>query len=535
MQATAASRRALLHKAAWAAMATQLPRWAWARTPVRHDPFALGVASGDPTPDGVVLWTRLLPPAHMGDTGAMEPDAPLHWAGPLTVRWELADDAQFRRIVRHGTATALPELAHSIHVEVQGLRPGHWYHYRFMLADAVSAVGRTRTAPAPHALDERLRLVYASCQRWEHGHYAAWRHACADNPDLVLFLGDYIYEYPTPKDTTGLARMHHLRLPNGLADYRDRYALHKSDPALQAAHACAPWVVTWDDHEAQNDYAAGHGRGDRADWLLLRSAAWQAFYEHMPLRASTLAASAFQGLQIHRRLPWGRLARLHILDARQYRDLQACRAPGSGSAGAVRPDTCTELTDPGRSLLGWEQEQWLQTGLAADARGHSTRWSVLAQQTLFSPRRYPSGVQSTDTWDGYPAARARLLQALAGHPPRNTVLLGGDIHQNYVCNVTAAPTAHGGHPPRILASEFCGTSISSRAGTTQDKVDAIARRNPHVLLARCGERGYGLCDITPARWTTTLRAVRDPLDADSGAYTLARFVVEDGRPGPQPA
>ncbi|MBS0390245.1 MAG: alkaline phosphatase D family protein [Proteobacteria bacterium] len=518
-------RRRFLQQAGWAALATQLPRWAWAGQPLRHDPFGLGVASGEPLPDGVVLWTRLLPP-DPADAGAP-------WAGPLTVRWEVADDPQFRRIVHHGNATALPDLAHSVHVEVRGLQPGRWYHYRFMLGHAVSSVGRTRTAPASDVLAPRLRLVQASCQRWEHGYYAAWRHARADEPDLILFLGDYIYEYATPKDTSGLARTHNLHLPRNLADYRARYALHKSDPDLQAAHACAPWVVTWDDHEVLNDYVGTHGRGDAAEWLPLRAAAWQAFYEHMPLRASTLVSSSFQGLQIYRHLAWGRLARLHVLDARQYRDLQACRKPGTGSAGAVRPESCAELADPQRSFLGWQQEQWLQAGLAQDAHDQSTRWSVLAQQTLFAPRHYPSGVQSTDSWDGYPAARQRLLQALAQQPPRNTVLLGGDIHQNYVCNVTAQP--EGGGSARTLASEFCGTSISSRAGTTQDKVDAIRRNNPHVLLARCDERGYGLCDISPKLWTTQLRAITNPLDPASDAYTLARFVVEDGRPGPQPA
>lgn len=518
------TRRRLLQTAAWAALATQLPRWAWARQALWHNPFGLGVASGEPLPDGVVLWTRLLP-QHPAEAGTP-------WAGPLTVHWELADDEQFRRIAQRGQATALPQLAHSVHVEVNGLRPGRWYHYRFMLGNAVSATGRTRTAPAPDALEPRLRLVYASCQRWESGYYAAWRHACADRPDLVLFLGDYIYENPGSSDSR-LARTHGLPRPLGLADYRERYALYKSDPDLQAAHACAPWIVTWDDHEVQNDYAGDHGRGDAGTWLALRTAAWQAFYEHMPLRASALDSPAFQSLQVYRRLPWGRLARLHVLDARQYRDRQACRPQGGKPAGSVRPDACAELAAPQRSLLGWRQEEWLQAGLTQDAGDDGPRWSVLAQQTLLSPRHYPSGLQSTDSWDGYPAARQRLLNVLAQQPPSNTVVLGGDIHQNYVCNVPAPPG--GGGAPRILASEFCGTSISSRAGTTQDKVDAIRRINPHVLLARCEERGYGLCDITPALWTTRLRAIRDPLDAGSDAYTLARFVVEDGRPGPQPA
>lgn len=518
----------LLQRAAWAALACNSPHWARASATVRHDPFGLGVASGEPTPDGMVLWTRLLPPENLqGLAGA----AATGWAGPLAVRWELAEDAGFRRIVQRGTAPALPELAYSVHVEVRGLAPGRWYHYRFLLGDAVSPPARTRTAPAPHALPARLRIVHASCQRWEHGHYAAWHHACQEQPDLVLFLGDYIYEYATPPQTAGLARTHTLALARTLDDFRDRYALHKGDPQLQAAHACAPWVVTWDDHEVQNDYAASQGHSDRGQFLPLRSAAWQAFYEHMPLRASALAGfGGFHGLQLYRRLAWGRLARLHVLDNRQWRDVQACRSPGTGARG-VRPADCAELARPERTLLGAPQEQWLHTGLTADARAHAVRWSVLAQQTLFSPRHYPSGVQSSDSWDGYPGARERLLRTLAQARPRNTVLLGGDIHQNYVCNVMAP----GPGAPRILASEFCGTSISSRSGTTQQRLDALRGHNPHVLLARCDERGYGVSDITPRQWTTTLRAVHEPLRADSTAYDLARFVVEDGRAGPQAA
>ncbi|MDA8519935.1 alkaline phosphatase D family protein [Acidovorax sp. NCPPB 4044] len=519
-------RRELLLRAAALATAGALPRWAWATAGWRHDPFTLGVASGDPAPDGVVLWTRLLPPG------------PGEAAGPVSVRWEVAHDEAFRRIVQHGTATALPELAHSVHVELRGLEAGRWYFYRFLHGDAVSATGRTRTAPAAAALESRLRIAFASCQRWEHSHYAAWADVCRHSPDLVLFLGDYVYEYASPADATGLARVHALRHARTLADFRDRYALHRSDPALQAAHAAAPWAVTWDDHEVQNDYAGLSGRGtDAQEFAALRSAGYQAFYEHMPLRSGVLAAGGgFAGLQLHRRLAWGRLARIHLLDARQFRSRQACRKDSASGAGAVQPNQCAELADPSRSFLGTAQERWLGAGLAEDApprRGDPSgmRWSVIAQQTLFSPRHYPSGLQSTDTWDGYPAARGRLLASIAGHAPRNTVLLGGDIHQNYVCQVRA-PMAQGAPGGAIVASEFCGTSISSRAGTTQDRVDAIARVNPDVLLARCDLRGWGLADITPTRWTTVLRTVDDPLRADSPSSTLARFVVEDGRPGP---
>jgi alkaline phosphatase D len=517
-------RRAFLRKAALAAAATTLPRWAWSNAPsLQANPFALGVASGDPAPDGVVLWTRLV----LADPAQMQ--------AAHTVRWEVAHDARFAQIVQKGEATALPLLGHSVHVELRGLAPGRWYHYRFMLGDAASPTGRTRTAPAPDDVPGALRLAFASCQRWEHGHYAAWHHVAADQPDLVLFLGDYIYEYATPPNTADLARTHSLRHATTLADFRDRYALHKSDSALQAAHAACPWAVTWDDHEVQNDYAGAAGRGDDSRFLALRSAGWQAFYENMPLRTASLAQPAsdhthVDALQVYRRLRWGRMVHLHLLDNRQYRSWQACRTPQSASAGAVRAADCADLAAPTRTLLGAAQEQWLNAGLASDAHTHdTTRWSVLAQQTLFSPRHYPSGVTATDSWDGYPAARTRLLQAVAQHAPRNTVLLGGDIHQNYVCRVHA--DVERPETP-VVASEFCGTSISSRSGTTQDKVDAIARHNPHVLLARCDQRGYGLADITPTRWTTTLRVLDDPLRADSAASTLAKFVVEDRRPGP---
>ncbi len=509
-------RRRFLALAARAAVAGSLPRSAWGARALHHDPFGLGVASGDPSEDGFVLWTRLLG-GH----------SPLPEAG-VPVRWEVAEDAAFRRIVQRGSAMAMAELAHSVHVEVSGLASGRWYHYRFHHGEATSRIGQARTAPALQDLPARLRLVFASCQRWEHGYYAAWEHVAHEAPDLVLFLGDYIYEYAAPADSIGLARVHSLRHARDLADFRDRYALHKSDPQLQAAHAACPWVVTWDDHEVQNDWVGDTGRWNSAGFSSLRSAAFQAFYEHMPLAAARLGGSGFATLQLHRRIAWGQLAQLHILDGRQYRDRQACRRPQASGAGAVQPGQCAELAQPARSFLGRKQEGWLDAGLAQDA-ARSTRWSVLAQQTLLSPRHYPSGLQSTDTWDGYPAARERLTASIARHAPKSTVVLGGDIHQNYVCRVPKEA-----HKPegQAVASEFCGTSISSRSGTTQEKLDAIVRRNPHVLLARCGERGYGLAEITPTLWTTRLQVVQDPMRMGSAVDTLARFVVERGNAGP---
>lgn len=529
-------RRDFLRRSVLAAAATSLPRWAWSAQGVRSNPFTLGVASGSPRHDGMVLWTRLdpesLPPGHAG-------------AQPLTVHWQLAHDSAFHQVVRSGQASALPELGHSVHVELTGLAPDRWYYYRFQLGDATSAVGHTRTFPAPDVLAPRLRFAFASCQRWEHGYYAAWRHLRAEQLDAVVFLGDYIYEYASPhvSKTTpaaALARSHSLRHARTLADYRDRYALHRSDPDLQAAHQACPWLVTWDDHEVQNDYAGeqgnGEGQSEGADFLQQRSAAYQAFYENMPLRASALVHGVAglgqaNAVQVVQRCAFGSLANFHVLDSRQHRTLQACRTPGSSGSQSVNPADCPDLRTPGRTLLGTAQEHWLDQGLARDAQQH-TRWSVLAQQTLFSQRNFrqsPHALYSTDGWDGYPAARDRLLASLQKHPPRNTVFIGGDIHQNYVCRVLAdfnRPDS------ATLASEFCGTSITSRSNTTQDKVDGVARRNPHVLLANCEHRGYAVAEVTPTRWTTLLRVLDDPLRPDSGIRTLARFVVEDGRPGP---
>ena len=447
----AVDRRNILRLATSVAGMSALPRWAWAGSTPRHNPFGLGVASGDPTSDGMVLWTRLLP---------AEPGAA---SSPLTVRWEVADDDRFLRIVQRGTATALPELAHSVHVELAGLAPDRWYHYRFLHGDAVSPTGRTRTAPAAGQMPARLRLAFASCQNWEHGHYAAWHHLVQDAPDLVLFLGDYIYEYTSPADTSGLARVQTLRHATTLADFRDRYALYKSDPQLQAAHAACPWGVVWDDHEVQNDYAGANGRGDDpAAFLALRSAAWQAFYEHMPLRAASLGAGHLgtQGLALHRRLAWGQLAHIHLLDMRQHRDVQACRRTGARSAGAVRPEDCAALAAPSRTLLGTAQERWLDTGLAQDAR-QQARWSVLAQTTLFSPRAYPSGLRATDTWDGYPAARQRLLQSIAGHAPRNTVVLAATSTRT--TSAACPPTQNGRTHRPLPASSAAPPSARARA------------------------------------------------------------------------
>lgn len=512
-------RRDLLGLATAAASTLWLPRSSWSQPRLKNDPFVLGVASGSPAHDSVVLWTRLLP------------GEPL--AGAVTLRWEVAHDESFRRIVRSGQVQALPELAHAVHAEVTGLAPDRWYFYRFQAGDAVSPIGRTRTFPAPDASPARLRLGYASCQRWEHGFYSAWHHMRAENLDAVLFLGDYIYEYP--------GAVNAVRSVSGgwvltLDDYRQRYALHKSDANLQAMHAACPWLVTWDDHEVQNDYAGLHegngvlGMGTVADFAARRAAAYQAYYEHMPLRASVLT-QALAGLsrgaemRIYQQVPFGRLASIYLLDARQYRDRQPCLKNGKPGGSLVDPAACAAWNDPQRSYLGRAQEQWLDGALARSVG----RWNVIGQQTLFGMRDAHSGPGQrlwNDGWDGYAAARTRLTDALRHYQVSNPVLLGGDVHENWVGHVKAD---YADVASSTVGVEFCGTSISSRAGGAAQVPERLAE-NPHYVFADAKYRGYGVVEFTPGQLSTTLRAVVDATQPDSAITTLARFAVTSGRP-----
>jgi alkaline phosphatase D len=512
-------RRALLAQAAAAAGTLWLPRSSWAQAQFQQDPFSLGVASGSPTHDSIVLWTRLAntsPAQHKQD---------------ITVQWELAHDAQFQRPVRSGQATASAILGHAVHVDVQGLEPDRWYHYRFQVGGAVSPVGRTRTFPLPGAEVARLRLAYASCQHWEHGYYSAYRHMLAEDLDAVMFLGDYIYEYSGSRNAV---RPVEQGTALTLDDYRARYALYKSDPDLQRMHQACPWLLTWDDHEVQNDYA-GTTPGNRAppgiDFVARRAAAYQAYYEHMPLRATALGRAlsgvwgAQRELRLYDRVPFGRLANLHLLDDRQYRDPQACTKDGDTGSSTVNPAHCPALADPQRTLLGAAQERWLAQSLARNAG----RWTVLGQQTVFGQRdfkRGPAVSVSNDTWDGYTAARSRVTDALQRHSVSNPVLLGGDVHSNWVGHVKAD---YARPDSATVGVEFCGTSITSRGGGN-DRLPETLAENPHFVFADRERRGYGVAEFTPKQLRVSLRAVDDVVRADSGITTLAQFVVEAGQP-----
>jgi alkaline phosphatase D len=509
-------RRRLLQLAAANAAALWLPRSAWSQARFTDNPFTLGVASGSPAHDSVVLWTRLVAPSLASQ--------------PVTVRWEIAHDEQFTRIAQRGQSQALPELAHSVHVEAAGLEPDRWYFYRFMAGDGVSAIGRTRTFPAPDAQAQRLRLAYASCQRWEHGYYGAWRHMRDENVDAVLFLGDYIYEYPNAGKPVRTQAGGHVLALDG---YRQRHALHKSDAELQAMHAACPWIVTWDDHEVQNDYAglvAGDSGPSVANFAARRAAAYQAFYEHMPLHASALAraiAGLAEGaeLKLHSRLRFGRLANLFVLDGRQYRDPQVCARDGKPGSSYVDPATCAAWDDPSRSLLGAAQERWLDDSLGKGAAA----WNVIGQQTLFGQRDVRPGPERflwNDGWDGYSAARGRLTQSLLKHKVANPVFFGGDVHENWVGHVKAD---YSRPESAAIGVEFCGTSITSRSAGN-DKIAERLAQNPHFVFADSVGKGYGVAEFTPSRLVTTLRVVDDVTRKDTGIRTLARFAAEAGRP-----
>jgi alkaline phosphatase D len=462
----------------------------------------------------MVLWTRLV---------GLDPQA---WP-VVPVRWEVLEDRAGGPVVASGEVLSQAVLGHTVHAEPVGLSPNRWYRYRFTAGGARSPEGRTRTLPSPDAQTTQFRLAYASCQRWEDGHYAAYRHMAQDTPDLVLFLGDYIYEYASRKGPS--VRGHTLPHIKDLAGYRQRYALYRSDPLLQQMHAACPWLVTWDDHEVENNYAGPLSTMGTDNLPALRLAAYQAFYENMPIPRAA-AVGGLQGLlsgqplQVHTMVDVGRLARLYLLDNRQYRSRPAC-----GTAVADRARSVCALTpEPDRSMLGLDQERWLWAGFQG-AQAQGTRWNVLAQQTRFTPADYPKGVNgqpAADSWDGYPETRQRLLDALQRERVQNPVILGGDIHQNWVARVHADPFDVASP---VVASEFCGTSLTSNHGATTQQSERLRQRNPHCLLANAQQRGYGLVDLAPQQLVVTLRVVDDVARADSPVSTLARFEVPNGR------
>jgi alkaline phosphatase D len=468
--------------------------------------FSLGVASGDPVADGVVLWTRLAP-------RPLEPGGGMP-SGPVPVAWEVAADERFRRVVRRGSAVARPAAAHTVHVDVRGLAADATYWYRFRAGTQLSPAGRTRTAPRAGARVDRLRFATASCQNYQDGLYTAHRALAGEDLAFLVFLGDYIYEgAPNP---AALRRHDGVGEPLDLDQYRARHALYRSDPDLQACHAALPWIVTLDDHEVDNNWADGvpqdPDRQTPEAFHARRIAALRAWWEHMPLRRAQAPVDGTATL--HRRLAWGRLLQLDVVDTRSHRTDQPVDLAGAEA--------------PGATMLGAAQERWLDRGLARS----SARWNAVANQTMVATNDRAAGpaeVYDLDNWDGYRPARRRLLTSLAR--VRNPVVRTGDRHATWICDLRpdgADPTAP------AVAAELTGTSITS--GSDPDTAlfhalyDPPMAESPHWKFID-NQRGYLVCDVDRDRWLTELRVMTTVRSPDGTASTYASFVTEDGRPG----
>lgn len=485
------------------------------------DPFALGVASGDPTPDGVVLWTKLVPKPLEPD-GGMKPSN-------VVVGWEVAEDEGMRTIVASGKAIATPPLGHTVHVEARGLKPDRWYWYRFKCGAAVSPIGRTRTFPAADATPEKLRFAFTSCQHFEQGWYAGYRQMAQDQLDLVIHLGDYIYEGP---GRDGLARKHNGPKSSKiktLAEYRGRHMQYRTDPLLRGMHQQCPWIVTWDDHEVENNYAnaiqenqpKGLPRMDPADFLIRRAAAYQAYYEMMPLRASSLPRGP--AMQLYRTASFGRLAEFLVLDTRQYRTDQP------NNDGIHELNAAAMSRD--NTILGSRQRGWLQAKLLAS----TATWNVLAQQVMMALVELRTARErgfSMDKWPGYAHERIELMRFIADRHIPNPVVLTGDIHSNWVNELRVDDRRH---DEKVVATEFVGTSMTSggNGSTNVPGLDALKSHNPCVKFHN-RERGYVRCEVTPTKWTSDYVVVEKVTLPDSPVLTRASYVIEAGQPGAHP-
>jgi alkaline phosphatase D len=471
-------------------------------------PFRLGIASGDPAPDSVVLWTRLAPSPLDADGQGGMPNT------DIPIEWEVATTPSFAKVVTSGTVQARYADAHTVHIVANGLRPDAEYFYRFRSQGHVSPTGRTLTTPAFDAPGRDLTMLFACCSNFESGYFTAYRRMAEEHADLILHLGDYIYE--------GKAKPQNVRVHLGpeiltLPDYRRRYGQYKLDPDLQAAHASAPWVVIPDDHDVEDDYAGTHRFDDippltPAQWVTRRSAAYRAYYEHLPLRPAS--APVGNRIQLYRRLHWGRLATFHMLDTRQFRSHPAC-------GGGLK--ACAEADRPARTITGAAQEAWLLDGLAQ----HHGTWDVLGQQVFFAGRLDPAGVGNMDAWDGYRASRSRIQHGWQSRHVRNPVVLSGDIHTAWANDLKAD---YRNEASPTIGTELICTSLTSRGDGSPGTAVPGHATNPHLRFYS-DRRGYCRARITPARLTTDFRALDYVKRPGAPVTTLKSFAILDGRPG----
>ena len=471
------------------------------------DPFTLGVASGDPLRDSIVLWTRLAPEPLRAD-GGMEPR-------PVEVRWEVAKDESMKHVVRSGRATAWPAFAHSVHVEVDGLDDGREYFYRFTSGSAASPVGRTRTAPRGNV--NKLTFSFVTCQKWDDGFYPAYREIAREDHDFVIHLGDYTYEY-------GIANDFGPRMPQlpsefttetvTLDRYRLQHALYKTDPHLQAAHRVHPFIVIWDDHEVLNDYA-----GEDTTLLERRANGYRAFYEHLPLRAESIPRGP--DMPIFRKITWGELAEFSMLDTRQYRTEPPC--------GYGEQQRCPAAFDPNETLTGPEQERWLLSNLDSS----QARWNFIGQQVLMAELDHDGDAGDlfwNDSWDGYPGARARIIQHIHSRKIANPVVLTGDWHSTFANDIKLD---FDDVRSETVAAEFVTPSVCSNGDNEVygPYYGPMIEFNPHIRFFDGDRHGSMKARLSRRTLEIDWRIADRVGDPDAPVRTLHEFAVESGRPG----
>jgi len=465
-------------------------------------PFQYGVAAGDPLPNGFIIWTRVTPdPSATPGSGL---------GAPTSVDWVVANDPGLSDVVATGTVVTNPATDHTVKVDVPGLAPGARYSYGFRTAAGSSPVGTARTAPAVGTAPARLRFGFVSCSNYSGGYFTPYRYLAQRNDlDFVLHAGDYIYEYGDGPDLYGpgpaIGRVNDPTTEIiSLSDYRRRHALYKADPDLQSLHAKTAFITTIDDHEIANDtYRTGaqnHQPATEGDFTARRNAGYQAYLEWMPIRVAVASPAE---TRFYRRLRFGTLADLTMLDLRQYRD-----PPADATSPAAR-------NDPARTILGSDEEAFVGTVLAAPS---PPRWRLFGNSVQIMEVKYPAGFtiaedgsrRNFDAWDGYTADRAQLLQAVAANAAAwDAVFLTGDIHSTWAANLPLAPFAVPTPSPSV-ATEFVCTSVTSdnlneilglppRNATSLGFEGAIRATNPHVKLIEFDSHGYSVVDVTGER------------------------------------
>ena len=502
--------------------------------------FQHGVASGDPLPGAVVLWTRVTPTAESTPGSGLGPDT--------KVRWEVATDARFRKVVRAGTVTTTAARDHTVKVDATGLAPETWYHYRFTSGGATSHVGRTRTAPDATATPDNLRLGVVSCANLQAGWFSAYRHLAArDDLHAILHLGDYVYEYAPGEYGYGQGNVDVRRHDPAtemvqLGDYRRRHAQYKQDPDLQALHARYPFIVTWDDHEVANDAWRGGAENhqpEEGDFLARRARAHRAYDEWMPVRISGTAALD-DGTRLFRRLTFGRLAEISMLDLRTYRDQQV-----------ATPLVDPAIDDPERTITGREQLDWLKASLTAPVQ-----WKLVGNPVMIAPVTFAqvpkdligpiddvTGIlprdgapYNVDQWDGYTDDRREVLTHIRDRGVRDVVFLTGDIHSAWACDL---PYDAATYPVGDSAGvEFVCTSVTSNnldditgtpPRTSSLAVEAaLQTSNRHVRYLNFDDHGYSVLDVTPARAQMDYYVIGDRADRDAASHWTASWATRSG-------